>query len=145
MVSDQFQVLHRNHLVYEKNNNKDYLDLITAKVNKQDKFVSTPTFLRDGIETDEIYIKEIIVWVVFGSIQIDSLSEEIFAELGSALNYPFFKLEDQQIEDMERFVNSDWVTSATKYRNLQFLLHMLKLFGPHKTLLFITDFMVQAP
>lgn len=46
MVSDQFQVFHRNNLIFEKNNNKDYFDLITAKADKNDKFKSMPTFLR---------------------------------------------------------------------------------------------------
>lgn len=46
MVSDQFQALHRNNLVFEKSNNKDYFDLITAKADKNDKTKSLPTFLR---------------------------------------------------------------------------------------------------
>lgn len=57
MVSDQFQVFHRNNMIFEKNNNKDYFDLITAKADKNDKFKSMPTFLREGVETDEFYFK----------------------------------------------------------------------------------------
>lgn len=52
MTSDQFQVLHRHNLVFEKSNNKDYFDLITAKADKNDKTKSYPTFLRNGVETE---------------------------------------------------------------------------------------------
>jgi hypothetical protein len=50
MVSDQFQKLHINNMIFEKNTNKDYFDLITAIGNKNDKTKSMPTFLRSGIE-----------------------------------------------------------------------------------------------
>lgn len=49
MVSDQFQVFHRNNLIFEKNNNKDFFDLITAKGDKNNKTQSLPTFLREGV------------------------------------------------------------------------------------------------
>jgi hypothetical protein len=49
MVTDQFQVFHRNNLIFENNKNKDYLDLITAKADKNDKTRSMPTFLREGV------------------------------------------------------------------------------------------------
>ncbi len=49
MISDQFQVFHRNNLLFEKSNNKDFFDLITAKEDKNDKTKSLPTFLREGV------------------------------------------------------------------------------------------------
>jgi hypothetical protein len=49
MVSDIFQTLLKNQLIFEKNNNKDYFDLITVKGDKKDKTKSMPTFLREGV------------------------------------------------------------------------------------------------
>jgi hypothetical protein len=63
MVSDQFQALHRHGIVFEKEENSNYFDLITAKSEK-DKG-GMPTFLRDGVETEEYFYKEVIVWVHF--------------------------------------------------------------------------------
>jgi hypothetical protein len=51
MVSDKFQKLHINNLIFEKNTNKDYFDLITGRDDKSDKNKSMPTFLRNGVET----------------------------------------------------------------------------------------------
>jgi hypothetical protein len=55
MVSDQFQAFHKHGLIFEKEENKNYFDLITAKSEKN--IGGMPTFLRDGVETDEYFYK----------------------------------------------------------------------------------------
>lgn len=61
MVSDQFQALHRSGLVFEKEGNEDYFDLAPARTPEEKSRL--PTFLRGGIETDQLLFKEVIVWV----------------------------------------------------------------------------------
>lgn len=46
MVSDQFQAFHKNRIIYEKDKEVNYFDLITAK---NDKISELPTFLREGV------------------------------------------------------------------------------------------------
>ena len=54
--------------------------------------------------------------------------------------YPFFTLDNQTIENMEDYLMVETFDPIDKYRNVQFLLHMFKLFGPEKTILFLTNF-----
>lgn len=61
MVSDQLQAFHKNNIIYEKQSTDNDFDLITAK---SDHLSELPTFLREGVETDKLYFKEVIVWVL---------------------------------------------------------------------------------
>ena len=54
MLSDLFQALHKHRLLFEKESKKDYFDLITAK---NDRDSASPTFLRQGTETDIFYFR----------------------------------------------------------------------------------------
>ena len=60
MVSDQLQSFHKNNILYEKNTHDNYFDLITAK---NGQLSELPTFLKEGLETDRLYFKDVIVWV----------------------------------------------------------------------------------
>jgi hypothetical protein len=55
MVSDQFQALHRSGLVFEREGNEDYFDLAPAKTPEEKSRL--PTFLRGGVETDQLFFK----------------------------------------------------------------------------------------
>ena len=56
MVSDQFQALHKHNMIFEASKQSaNYFDLITSK--NEGESSSLPTFLREGIETDEIFFK----------------------------------------------------------------------------------------
>jgi hypothetical protein len=61
------------------------------------------------------------------------------------LIYPFFTLDQQKTEDMEIFLDVYVQDPIEKYRNVQFLLHMLKLFGYEKVMLFLTNFIYDEP
>jgi hypothetical protein len=61
MISDQFQALHRNGLVFEREGEEDYFDLAPAR--SPEERTRVPTFLRGGVETDRLCFKEAIVWV----------------------------------------------------------------------------------
>lgn len=59
--------------------------------------------------------------------------------------YPFFKLDQQTVEDMEMFLAVEVYDPVDKYRNVQFILHLYKLFGMEKVMLFLTNFIYDDP
>lgn len=86
MVSDQFQAFHRNNLLFEKcRSDASSFDLITAK--HEERVSESPMFLREGVETDVIYFKEILVWVQV--VFEEALEYELYNEYA----YPFFTIE----------------------------------------------------
>lgn len=98
MVSDLFQALHRNKLVFETQSRKNYFELITAK---NDRDSASATFLREGVETDIYYFREIVVWVPISLLQLDTIYEESFFTDSHDLTYPYFTLDDQKPDNIE--------------------------------------------
>ena len=56
------------------------------------------------------------------------------------MTYPFYSLELQEVENIEVLMNTTVEDPWMKYRNIQFLLHLEKLFGQDEVVLFITQF-----
>lgn len=59
--------------------------------------------------------------------------------------YPFFKLDEQTIQNLEMFLFVEVYDPVDKYRNIQFLLHLYKLFGMENVLIFLNDFIYDDP
>lgn len=59
--------------------------------------------------------------------------------------YPFFSLDKQNIEDIEMYLDVEVYDPIDKYRNVQFLLHLLKLLGKEQVIFFLTNFIYDDP
>ena len=57
------------------------------------------------METDQLFFKEIIVWVIMNLWQIETIYEEGYLINDVNLAYPFFTIDHQGLNEFEMFMN----------------------------------------